>query len=449
MDLHGEVLAPAEGAADAGEMDAHLLGLESEAGRDLVAIDVEPLGGDVDVDAALPVGDGQAGLGAEEGLILDAELVDALHRDGAFRVGITVADGQLAERVLGALGLDDRLLRDVVDLDLGRRAARLLGVLGGDDCDRLPEVAHVLHGQDRLVGELEAVALLSRDVLVREHGVNAGHPARLARVDALEARGRVRAADGVAEEHAGGEEVARVGELAGDLGDGVDAADGLADAPELEPAGGSAHFRVSFGPELAPCARPMRDRFGGTLESGWWFGVAPFVDSSAGRQPHRVEDLRVPRTAAEVAAQRLADLVVRGLRHPPQEIHRRHDQPGRAEPALHRPRRRERLLHRMQLPLRRPQPLHGHDLVPVRLRGQHQASAHELSVQQDRARPALSLLARVLRPRQPQVLAQRVEQALALPDLGLALFPVDRQGDPHVRHLFSARSTSTCNACRR
>src|SRR6266545_2429475 len=90
----------------------------------------------------------------------------------------------------------------------------------------------------------------------------------------------------------------------------------------------------------APCAA-----FGGTLESGWWFGVAPSGDSSAGRQPHRVEDLRVPRTAAQVAAQRLADLVVRGLRYPPQEIHRRHDQPRRAEATLHRPRRGERLLH--------------------------------------------------------------------------------------------------------
>src|SRR5215218_11069287 len=84
--------------------------------------------------------------------------------------------------------------------------------------------------------------------------------------------------------------------------------------------------------------------FGGTLESGWWFGVAPFGNSSAGRQSDRVEDLRVPRTAAQVAAQRLANLVVRGLRHPPQEIHRRHDQPGCAEPTLHRPRRRESLV---------------------------------------------------------------------------------------------------------
>ena len=60
VDLHREVLAAAEGAADAGEVDPHLLGREAEAGRDLVAVDVEPLRRDVDVDAALAVGDRDA-----------------------------------------------------------------------------------------------------------------------------------------------------------------------------------------------------------------------------------------------------------------------------------------------------------------------------------------------------------------------------------------------------
>jgi hypothetical protein len=75
VDLHGQVLAAAEGAPDAGEVDAHLVGEQVEARRDLVAVDVQPLGRDVDVDAALPVGDGEARLGAEERLVLDAELV--------------------------------------------------------------------------------------------------------------------------------------------------------------------------------------------------------------------------------------------------------------------------------------------------------------------------------------------------------------------------------------
>ena len=44
--------------------------------RDLVAVDVEPLGRDVDVDAALAVRDREPGFGAEKRLILLAGLVD-------------------------------------------------------------------------------------------------------------------------------------------------------------------------------------------------------------------------------------------------------------------------------------------------------------------------------------------------------------------------------------
>ena len=60
MDLHREVLAPPESPADAAEVDPHLLRLEAEAGSDLVAVDVQPLRRDVDVDAALGVRDRDA-----------------------------------------------------------------------------------------------------------------------------------------------------------------------------------------------------------------------------------------------------------------------------------------------------------------------------------------------------------------------------------------------------
>ena len=56
VDLHREILAPAERAADAGEVDAHLLGPQPQTRRDLVAIVVQPLRRDVDVDSALAVG---------------------------------------------------------------------------------------------------------------------------------------------------------------------------------------------------------------------------------------------------------------------------------------------------------------------------------------------------------------------------------------------------------
>ena len=114
-------------------------------------------------------------------------------------------------------------------------------MLGGDDCHGLAEVAHALEGEHRLVRELEPVALLAGDVLVREHRVDPGHARRARCVDRGDERVSMRAADGVAPEHLGRVEIARVGELAGDLGDRVDPADGLADAAELQLASGRAH----------------------------------------------------------------------------------------------------------------------------------------------------------------------------------------------------------------
>ena len=99
VDLHRQVLAAAERAADPAEVDPHLLRLEAETGRDLVAVDVQPLRGDVDVDAALAVRNGQPRLGPEERLVLRADLVDALDAHLARRVGIAVADDHRADHV--------------------------------------------------------------------------------------------------------------------------------------------------------------------------------------------------------------------------------------------------------------------------------------------------------------------------------------------------------------
>ena len=47
---------------------------------------------------------------------------------------------------------------------------------------------------------------------------------------------------------------------------------------------------------------------------------------------------------------------------------------------------------------------------------------------------------------QAEALAQREQQALALPHLGLALLAVDDQLDPHAKHLSSARCARTRSA---
>jgi hypothetical protein len=107
-------------------------------------------------------------------------------------------------------------------------------VLGGDECDRLAEVADAVDREHRLVGKLEPVRLRAGHVDMREDGVDAGHRQRARDIDLQDPRVRVRAADGVAPEHARRDQVARIGELARHLRDRVDPPDGLPDSAELE-----------------------------------------------------------------------------------------------------------------------------------------------------------------------------------------------------------------------
>ena len=91
MDLQSEVLAGAEGAADPGEMDPDLIGLEAEAGVDLFMVLVDPLGGNVEVDAPNAVGNGEPRLRPEKGLVLLPDLVETLdgYISGRVRLPVT------------------------------------------------------------------------------------------------------------------------------------------------------------------------------------------------------------------------------------------------------------------------------------------------------------------------------------------------------------------------
>ena len=248
VDLHRQVLAAAERAADAGEVDAHLL---RSGGRGTA----RPGRGRRAATAsrrrcrrrprrrgrrAPTRGRGRPDPGcrarssprrrprpAASGSPWRIRIARTTFGPRVVAVAVPLRPALRVDRLLlgRALGVDDRLERLVLDLDRGGRPPRLLRVLGGDERDRLAEVAHPVEREHRLVGELEPVALVAGDVLVREDGVDAGHRDGLRDVDRDDARVRVRAAEGVAPEHPGGEEVARVGELAGDLRDPVDALD--------------------------------------------------------------------------------------------------------------------------------------------------------------------------------------------------------------------------------
>src|SRR5881392_4389365 len=106
---------------------------------------------------------------------------------------------------------------------------------------------------------------------------------------------------------------------------------------------------------------------------------------------------------------------------------RGHDQPRRAEAALHRSRFDERLLD-----ARRVHSLHTHHLTAVGLTAQDKACADEAAVEVDRARAALTLLARILRSVEAESLAPNVKEALAWPDVfGGVLRSVDGALDAH------------------
>ena len=238
--LHRQVFACAEGAADAGHRQSHLLLGKPKDVRELLLVDVQPLGRDVQVDAPLAIRDREPRLGPEGRLVLHADLVLAVDDDVGRRRLVAAADLDVAEQVAvrmqvrrprckRLLGVDDGLQHLVLDAHRGRGPAGLLGMVGRDERHRLAPVADKIARQHGLVLDLEPVHLLAPHVLVREHCPHAGHGASLGDVDVDDPRVRVRAAHRRAPQHPLGPQVRRVGEGAAHLGAPVWAADALAD----------------------------------------------------------------------------------------------------------------------------------------------------------------------------------------------------------------------------
>src|SRR5712691_2921070 len=127
----------------------------------------------------------------------------------------------------------------------------------------------------------------------------------------------------------------------------------------------------------------------------------------------------------------MADLVLARARVLGEQAHRGEDHPARAVPALERVVLVEALLERMERAVRG-KALDRRDLAAVRLDTEQRAGLHRFAVQQHRAGAARRGVAADDGYRQPEPIAQDVDEQLARFELELVGVAVDRERDaPH------------------
>jgi len=200
-------------AADAGHRQPNLLRRKGQDSSQLVAIDVQPLRGKVEINSAVAIGYGQTRLGSERCLVLHSDLVLPLHDHVGAGALVAVPDldvaGDVSVRVQtwcglgqGELRVGERLEHLVLDANFLGSAPGKLRRFGCDQCHSLAPIAHHVDGKDRLVLDLEPVHLVARHILVSEDGVHPWRGESFSRVDAQDACIRVRAAHRRRPEHA-------------------------------------------------------------------------------------------------------------------------------------------------------------------------------------------------------------------------------------------------------
>jgi hypothetical protein len=128
-----------------------------------------------------------------------------------------------------------------------------------------------------------------------------------------------------------------------------------------------------------------------------------------------LQDPSITRAPAEVPGDRLAQLEVVGGGVAVEQVMDRHHEARRAETALHGALVEKGALYVGEPTVAAIEPFDGRHLPALRVGRQHETRADQPVIEAHRARPALPLLARVLRPGQAQPLAQHIEQALAEP----------------------------------
>jgi hypothetical protein len=210
--VHGQVLAAAERPADAGQGEPDLVGRQPERGADLLLVHVQPLGRDEQVDAAGAVRHRKSRLGPEKGLVLHPDPVGPAHDDVGLGRRVALADPQVPDQVAAGVdarrawlqcrdGVGDRLEDLVVDGALARGQPGDLGMVGGDQRDRLAHVPDQVGGEHGLVGVFEAAGVQAGDVVADQDGVDTRGGQGTADRDRSDPGVRVRAAQRDAPDH--------------------------------------------------------------------------------------------------------------------------------------------------------------------------------------------------------------------------------------------------------
>src|SRR5215208_626138 len=146
---------------------------------------------------------------------------------------------------------------------------------------------------------------------------------------------------------------------------------------------------------------------------------------------HRFDDPEIARAAAEVACERLAQLLLAGVGVLADERLHRHQKPGRAKAALKRMRLVEGALEGVWIAAVR-ESLDGAERTAVRLNRKHQAGPHRFTVELDGAGAAHTLLAADLRARQPGRVPDEVRQERPRLDVAFIGLAIDLHADPHA-----------------
>ena len=246
---------PAEPAAVRGRHDPDVARRELEhlGERPVDVVGCLRRGPEAELAVRRPLGDGGMLLHGKVGVALEEEDVfpDEVGRAEALLHVAELEGDQLVDVVavpvvvdprtpLGERGVDrhERGERLVLHLDEVHRRLRRLLVDGRDGRHGVPDEADLLDAEGLLVlAHRHDAEADRREVLARDHGVDAGERGGATRVDPPDQRVRVRGAEDLGVGHPGKHQVVGEAGLAGDLGPRVDLGPGLPDDGEQRLAG--------------------------------------------------------------------------------------------------------------------------------------------------------------------------------------------------------------------